>query len=1038
MNENKRFRLKNLFTVALVFIMALCLAFSVACSDTATDTSANTSSSDSSSSSTTTRTDAQVITNGDFEFGTDEKADTAFPVSTSVNWTRSNDSLLNSATSSTKSSGIIDTDPDKYAKIAQTQGFPKVDDETYYNPSTPEALGLIDSQDLYVYDEDTANEDKLPTSGTKILMIHNVQSTAQLGTAQKFTSTKTFDVESYGVISVWVATKDLKTKMDVDEFGAYVQLRTTIESEIDPIIVKNINTDGQWVQVNFYVNAHDYATTRFRVVLGLGFGSKDVRQEYVEGFAYFDNVTYKTITASEYEQFVTGTDVDKKLNYYTAVDGEEYSQLGGGDNFKVSLPSLGKEIKDNQNQEYTAYGFAVDCDFERSDFTLNHRFESGMNKNYVYADSSYATYAKMGVEEYSVIKNQAALSGVENPFGDSAETAYIINEQKASSYFTLYGLSLDDGDVLYITFYAKVKTEQNAQGLTVSMIDNGSATRDKTSLISAFTTNTYKNEEYNDFEKVTLFVTNKVGDGQTRYFDIVFDLGSTADVITDYNTLTKGYALITGYQFAYLSQEEYNKAQSSSFVAMASLGADLPNGTASDDEAEDGYSFNYSATDKATVTTAPATDVLGYKGVVGGHVMVGGDKLAYSQEATTAGVINTKYIANYGFLSASETTAIENLEKDGENKYLQALLIKNTEATSYGYVPTTSSTLSANSTVLVSVKLLVMGDATAYVYLVNASANDNYEVLKLQAPKYEYNADAKTLTVSDNEYLVNEQFVQTVTASDCNGEWMTVNFYVTTGNESLPYRVEVWNGSRDGVETSEGLVVVNSINASSSVSQAEVTAKYAKGDATTIDYTRIPTTVHYTENGKEATKYYTYTPTTVYTEYEDTKTIIASFATIDANDEETLEDTTDDSTEETSETEETAPIDGTNAALYVVSMIIAIILVLVLVVIAIRMLVKKTRKNSGANTEEFYSRDTREKAQRKINENKAKREAAAKAKAQADETEQADEQADDEEPVVEEQPEEQTEEQTEETLPEYDYDNMENNIPQEQSEDKPE
>ncbi|MBR1891034.1 MAG: hypothetical protein IJ811_00890 [Clostridia bacterium] len=102
------------------------------------------------------------------------------------------------------------------------------------------------------------------------------------------------------------------------------------------------------------------------------------------------------------------------------------------------------------------------------------------------------------------------------------------------------------------------------------------------------------------------------------------------------------------------------------------------------------------------------------------------------------------------------------------------------------------------------------------------------------------------------------------------------------------------------------------------------------------------------------------------------------------------------------------------------------------------MIVKKTRKNSGANTEEFYSRDTREKAQRKINENKAKREAAAKAKAQADEPEQADEQSDDEEPVVEEQPEEQPEEQTEETLPEYDYDNMENNIPQEQSEDKPE
>ena len=288
MNENKRLNLRNFFSTVIVVVLAFAIALTVACSNTDGDSSGSSSASSSSSSSTSTaKTDYQVVTNGDFEFGTDEKDADAYPVSSSVNWTRSNDSLLNSATSSSKLSGIIDTDPEVYKAIAESQGFYKAEgSDEYYNPYTPEHFELIAKEDLYVYDEDNSNEDKLPTSGTKVLMIHNVTSEEGRGTAQKFTSTKTFDVDAYGKISVWVATKALKTVQDTKEFGAYVQLRTTIDTETSPLTIKNINTDGEWINVTFYVAAHDYASTSFRVVLGLGFGSKDVRQEYVEGFVW--------------------------------------------------------------------------------------------------------------------------------------------------------------------------------------------------------------------------------------------------------------------------------------------------------------------------------------------------------------------------------------------------------------------------------------------------------------------------------------------------------------------------------------------------------------------------------------------------------------------------------------------------------------------------------------------------------------------------------------------------------------------------------
>ena len=1045
MNVNKRFWLRNLISTALIVVLSLCLVFTVACSNSGDNSSSadSTSGSNSSSSSSTTvsKTDHQVITNGDFEFGTDDTDAGNFPVASSVSWTRSNDSLLNSAKSSSKKSGIIDTDPEVYKEIAASQEFPVIggegEDKVYFNPGTPEKLGFIGEEDLYVYDEDVENENKLPTSGSKILMIHNVTGEEGRGTAQKFTSTKTFDVKSYAKVSVWVKTKDLKTVQETEEFGAYVALRTTIDTEASPVIVKNINTNGQWIKLNFFVAASDYASTKMRVVLGLGFGSEDVRREYVEGFAYFDNVTFTEISKDEYEEYLAQTDNDNRFEYYEDGDQDDVYEL------KAELEKYsmaGKEAEDNGEQKYSEYNFSVNCATPAKKYPILQKTQGALNENYLYSGEidNYGEGYEAGVKAFEEIEC-ALMTDVENPVQESAATAYILHPTNASSTLTIKDFKVEDGQTVCISFYVRAETYMHMTGLAVGYKEHaeGQDTTDikTSSLLSAFTTKDYENADSKNFAKVRLYFTNDVGDGNARYFDLVFTLGTT-DMVTDYMKLTKGEALLTGFERSLLNKTELGKMASDSYTATAQLGSDMPNGIDAEEENEDVYSFNYAQTNKTTISSKPADNVIGYTGIVGDHTVVGGEQTAYVQDATTvAGIINTKY--DYAAL-ADEIEAIRGLEKDGDNANLQPLVIKNVtvgeKKYSYGYV-STAKTISAGSTALVSVKVKVIGNATAYVYLVNADALAGFDVLDLTA--YEY--DAQNHERTDTAKFT-KSFVQTVNAEDSADGWVTVNFLVTAGENDIEYRVELWNGSRDGKEGSEGTVIFDKATTSSMSDTTTFMAKLkedSKQAPAEESYTRIPTKVNYTdENGNAAVRYKTYPSTVVYSEYADAKTVIASYSTIDVTSEETIEDEEEEETDSSDESEADQSA-NTIGWLQITSIIIAAVLVLVLIVIGVRMILKKTKKEK-ATSEIYYSRDSREKAQRQINENKARREAAARNKAaQAEEEASAEEQP--EEQAEEEQPaEEQPEEQAEET-PAYDYENMENNIPDDvKDEEKPE
>lgn len=991
MNKIRNTNLKKLLTLIVALTMAFCLVFCVACSDV--DSS---SSSDDDDDVTVTATDYQLIKNGDFEFGTDADDDddeVSYPVYTGINWTKYRDnSYSTSAISSSKNSGIIDTQDEAYNKIASANDFPKNADETYWNPKTPQAYGL--GGDHYVYDEETAsenpNEDKLPTSGSKILMIHNVSSEKGVGTAQKFVSSSSLTTSTgYAKISVWVLTKDLTSIQQGVDYGAYISVNNTLSSSRTPFILKNIDTKGVWANYVIYLEVSDYASSSYTVTVGLGFGSDTYQREYVEGFAYFDDIHFQELTEAEYNEATEGVTKESLFND----DGTEKEDL--------SLSQSGKTYDANDGGKATTVKYVF------SHLIANNLSYDGAigSVNGGYTDGLPTAY-QQGF-------NTNVPSTVTLPVA-SAKTVAIVLDNPSSYSVTTGNITIEKDKPVQINFLTNVMVaqQQTQTGATIQLeeVDEDGNVLGTFDVTSNF--NTYSTDEKGQVWKtVSIFINNEVESKNTdtdlRYVRFKFTLGTTD--IKDFhqgnyeNVLTKGYALFTAFEGKVLSEEEYNIVSSNAdYTSTVTLSSEYVNAPSDDDDDKtDDFAFTATASTKANLKNKPATGISGYTGVTGGTKAVGGEASnVWSHKNGVSGIVSSKYIDNYGALDSSEKSKIKSLAGDDTN--IQPIIIKNYVKASYGYIGS-ALTFSANTTTLVSVQVKVLDSETnAYVYLTNSDSLSDLGVLDIS-----------------NGTTTHDLAVKVTSASKPTDGWVTVNFLVTAGENDISYRIELWNGSRDGNAKSVGSVLFNKVTISTATDVNALTARLDSdfGDKkTTMSYQRPDTTVTATDEDGEDYEYtISYEESVVYTEYTEGSTIIASYETIDASDELDLttsdDEDTDDDDEDTDDDDE-EEIGGTVWALQITSIIVAAVLVAVLLVVIIRMLIKKHKK-AVISSDNYYNRNSRENAQAVINANKARRA----------------EQALNEEAPVEEKPAEETTE-TEEVVEEkpYDYDNPENNI----------
>lgn len=992
MKKATKFDFKTLLVLLLSFTLCFATVFA-ACSN---QNDSSSSSSSSSSEETNYPSDNQLLKNGDFEYTTFTKKDTDFPVyGSSTNWTRGYDSIGSSqavSNSSKYSDGIIDTADDTYNAIKANKYLPE-------NPRTPEYLGLVDDELYNIADYENgdgkSNEDKLLTSGTKILMIHNKTSEEGQGTARKFTSSSfTLARNQFAKLSVWVKTVDLKSNVFGSTYGAYIAIENTISSTAAPLVLKNIDTKGNWAKYTVYLSSSDFSTSAYRMVLGLGFGSAKVVSEYVEGYAFFDNAHMEIIDKTAYETAMGGVATENNVNL-NELDGVTYKTLTK----KIVKDQKAQEYKANENKNYTEVKYALSHTRESlkdySDILTGATAEKNKSERAGDADNAGVVALK---DAYSALSfdDKAKL-----PDADENQNAVFFNFNTSATGYSLTSkkvITVPKKSYLKLSFWmkAEVKSALYSNALTVNVRDLGKTGENEsgdnvvsTALVSNDSTKDYENDNYNGWKQYVLFVSNTVGEVD-RDFELEFVFG-TMDAIDkdeDIRKLTKGYAIVTDLEGYELSADDYSIADTSSYTyaKKVSLSADLPNG-AKDDETDDNdsFSFTYSESEKAGMyANGTAESVNGYQFVKAGSNAVGGENnnvYGYNSEEVAGGIINSKYNAGFKVIADLLQT-----DKTVQAMYLGA----KADAVAYGFIGK-SATLSANTTTYISVKVYATNGAIANFYLANPNALDGFNLLSLNPVER---------IDSEKEKNLKKEYVQTYTGTD--GAWYTLAYLVSTGNEAVTYRPEFWLGTRDN-STSNGTVYFTDYTVTTVEKDQKLFELANSGlklvEGSEVKYTRIPTTIKYnpvtdetdsSSSGKKEVKEITeeYNAETIYCEYSNAATLVKSYDYTTVDVEHEIDKTTtssDDSSSSSSSEDSSTSADPSsfNWALQLTSIIIAAVLIVLLVVIMIKNIVEK-KNSKKSKSVEFYSRDSREIAGKKALAKKAENE---KKAAQADDDE---------------------------------------------------
>lgn len=127
--------------------------------------------------------------------------------------------------------------------------------------------------------------------GSKVLMLNNKKDTAY---GYRASSAIRFGASKYYALSIYVRTNILNGK------GATLKLTNGTSTDERNITIDEINTNDAWQQVTFYVESNAKRHNDLYLEMWLGQGGKDDTNTHVKGIALFDSVSFKEITAEEY------------------------------------------------------------------------------------------------------------------------------------------------------------------------------------------------------------------------------------------------------------------------------------------------------------------------------------------------------------------------------------------------------------------------------------------------------------------------------------------------------------------------------------------------------------------------------------------------------------------------------------------------------------------------------------------------------------------------------------------------------------------
>ncbi len=815
-----------------LFLSAMMVASAGAALASCTESESSATDSSSSSSVSTVKDDG-VIKNAGFENDTlNEKT----LIGTSVTgWSRSvNSTTSGSALSSKSASGIIDTADAAWKNLTVNNltGVDKLTEEQakskWSSMSAKDKLDYYeawkdanddddkDVDDLDFYTAFNIDAEDLPTvdnplthdwtkdkaaDDTKVLMLHNeyYNSTYQsFGTAQKYTSSTSVSVKAgtSAQFSVWVKTSDLKTtdsygnEQPAVNKGAYISITNTLGgTSLDPLLIQNINTENMsgledtngWKQYKFYLQGASYADTTFTVVLGLGQGGGTSRGDYVNGYAFFDDIECKLIDNATYKKETDAYDGDLKKITLAENESKEDKTVN------ATNESYGAYAIDYSNAA-TLKDFVVpvgdpatDTPFLETVGTPAPTSETRNGKVYTAAlnAADATTYPGLGIStvgDYTGVTTATELSKVENNAYVSAvygkhfeESEFVGAEDKVLMLLSANGVAytaktttdytLAAEDYMGISFFVKTSSLNGKTGAGITLV-NGDTRTSITSLDTTTIATTDLDEEtkdiYEGWVQCFFFVSNETD--KDLSFSLEFTFGPTSVVDTTKSSYYSGFAAFTKFEmydfgdnqkaFECISSGTYTKTVSlteKDTSAAGDTGFDAALGVPTD-AIENGFALpkNYKGvySDSAYVSvknTDTSVNKHGYSGLLN-------RKYAKNEDGST----------NENYKAILETLGGTNWESVFGNA-TQPLVIYNAEAQekSYGYIGN-ATTIAADSYSTVSLRVKTNTDA--FVYLVDTNDETHASMLSVGAKKtYWYNDDGDLCSVDPASETYNKR-----------------------------------------------------------------------------------------------------------------------------------------------------------------------------------------------------------------------------------------------------------------------------------------
>ena len=796
MTNNKNFsktKFKTFISLVLVCVLCFALGLFAACGDSTTKATDNTS-------YTKTENDESTLLNGSFEYGLSNLKATDFPQKTSVSgWGTSVSE--NSTTSSSLSSGIVDTSEEGW-KALMTSFYSNAD---YIKANNIDTMAIKEAKkaefpsktdsEINALVKEHVVENNLKAlnpgthedaEGTHVYMLNNYTG-ATFYSAQTVTSSSkiTLEKNTYGKISLYLNVQNIKAHGD---FAANIRLESTFNSLTQKTyILKGITTTNGWEQYVIYVKADSMFDTSINVVLSLGYaGEKESQTNTATGTVYFDDVKYNEVSKEEFDTNVSIASENIKNFAYNA-DSNVIQEAGNTNTFLYSLDLTETTA---YNSYLSARLFSLDGEENDKDI-VSYDF----NKSNV---DNITSETKFGAEESKKGDITKTVDGIK-----------IENIKNASVKVDINNSALKLGASEYMLISFDLKGEPKAFGnktLTVYSVKD-----DKYTVAGTFTiTDEVVNQRIVLVNNTPDYPTTT----KTEEFSLAFIVGPTdvanTNIKADYFS---GSFEISNVKFATGKNYQYEKEDTNGEIKIVGgqkvevENYDLYTLLASsskvvlDDytaDTNDTYTVNYSKSEIGKIKYAPSV-VNGFTGVSYDHVYMSNasenhkinDRTGTQGNGSSfAGIINSNY--DYDSDSYPELKAINikgNLNYNGE-KSIQPIMIYNDVEDSYGFIGA-PFTIAKSSYAVISVKVRVVGNAVANIYLVDAeSASKNVATLSY---------------VDGEEEFTGKLAFENITSTEAeNNGWRTVKFYVATGADEQTLRLEIWNGSRDGVAKSKG------------------------------------------------------------------------------------------------------------------------------------------------------------------------------------------------------------------------------------------